>query len=252
MKRHTILFSLSILFALQASAQYGSRYRADADEPQNRFTVGIAPASLLLRSGKINLRGEWAYADNKSLSLLVAVPRATKIPGFLLDDLDVTEGDNATKNRFTQFGAILENRFYLGQRAPAGFYLAPYLRYNRLGVTHTESIDNQYETRITGAVGGFGIGGAMGAQFRLGDHLTMDVTFLGLDAKWMRGSLTYASTDPENDLNAFRDEIQEAVEGIPIVGSQLAAEIEGNQVKVRAPLGVWPAYRFNLSVNYAF
>lgn len=249
MKRTAFIFSLAIFFLSQVSAQ---RYRSSNTEPEHRFTAGIAPFSLLLRSGKVNVRGEWAYADNKSLSLLVAVPRPTKIPGYLLDDLDATENGTTKKNRFTQFGVTLENRFYLGHRAPRGFYLAPYLRYNRFGITHTKTTDTQYETKIKGAVGGMGLGGAMGVQFRMGDHMTMDITFVGIDFKWMRGSLTYSSNDPDNDVVAYRDQVQESVKDIPIIGKRLAAEIDGDQVKVKAPLGVWPGYRFNMTVNYAF
>jgi Protein of unknown function (DUF3575) len=254
MKRKTLVLALALLFINQIFAQYGSRsrYQSDDEEPAHRFTVGIAPASLLFRSGKINLRGEWAYAHNKSLSILLAVPRATKIPSRLLDDLDVEENGQATKNRFTQFGITAENRFYFTKHAPIGFYLAPYLKYNRFGVTHTKTTDNQYETKVTGAIGGIGIGGSAGVQFRLGEHITMDLTFLGLDMKWMSGSLKYSSNDPENDVVAFRDKVQESVKDIPLIGSNLAAQIDGDQVKVRSPLGVWPGYRFNLSVNYAF
>lgn len=250
MKRTTFSVLLALLFIVQASAQYGSR--RSSDDGEHTFTVGLAPMSLLLRSGKINVRGEWAYADNKSLSLLVAVPRPTKIPGLLLNDLDATDNGSTTKNRFTQFGLTLENRFYLGHQAPRGLYLAPYLRYNRFGITHTKSIDNQYETKIKGVVGGMGIGGAVGAQFRLGDNMTLDITFVGLDLKWMSGTLTYTTNDPENDIAQFRDDIQNTVEDIPFIGKNLAANIEGDAVKVKAPLGVWPGYRFNLTVNYAF
>ena len=252
MKRTAFSILLSIIFFSQVSAQYGSNKRSSGDQPEHRFTVGIAPMSLLFRSGKVNLRGEWAYADNKSLSLLVAVPRPTKIPGFLLNDLDPTEGGNTTKNRFTQFGLTLENRFYMRHSAPRGLYLAPYLRYNRFGITHVETTANQYETKINGVVGGLGIGGAIGAQFRLGEHMTVDMTFVGLDVKWMQGALTYTSNDPERDPAAFRDEVQDVVEDIPIIGKKLSAQIADNDVKVHVPLGVWPGYRFNLTVNYAF
>jgi hypothetical protein len=96
------------------------------------------------------------------------------------------------------------------------------------------------------------VGGAMGVQFRLGDHFTMDATLVGLDIKWLRGTLTYASNDPNNDVAAFRDEVQKAVEDIPIIGSRLSAAIDGDLIKVNTPGAVLPGYRFNLSVNYVF
>ena len=249
MKRTAFVIALSVFFISQASAQYS---RNSGSEPEHRFTVGVAPFTLLIPSGKVNVRGEWAYADNKSLSLLVAVPRPTKIPKLLLNNLDSMDSGTTKKNRFTQLGVTLENRFYLSHHAPRGFYLAPYVRYNRFGISQTKTSSNHYETSIAGAVGGIGIGGAVGAQFRMGEHMTMDITFVGIDFKWMRGTLTYSSNDPDNDVVAYRDRVQEAIKGIPIIGKRLAAEIAGDQVKVHAPLGVWPGYRFNLTVNYAF
>lgn len=253
--RLPVLFAACmLLFSNLSFAQY--RRYAEEEGPDKRFVVGFAPISLLTRGGKVNLRGEWVYSTNKSLSLLVAVPWSKKLPGWLEEDLAAEENSAAnkvTENRYKVVGAVLENRFYLGKKAPLGFYLAPYLRYNRFALTRTTlNTDNGGETRMTGAVGGFGIGGAAGAQFKLAEFMTLDLTFAGFDLKWMRGSLTYKTSDPENNLTELRDRVQNAVGDIPIIGSRLAAKIEGDRVKVHAPLGIWPAYRFNLTVNCAF
>lgn len=220
--------------------------------PDQSFIFGVAPISLLTRSGKFNVRGEWAYSENKSLSVLVGIPRRSQVPGWLAGDIEIDENGQTTANDFQSFGVIVENRFYLGSSALRGFYLAPYARYNRIWLTRTTLSPEQGETRITGAVGGGGLGAAAGWQFRLSEHLTMDITFAGIDFKWFRGALTYSSTNPDNDIEAFRDKVAAAVGDIPIIGSRLTPEIEGDKVKVRTPGWVLPAYRFNLTVGYAF
>lgn len=241
----------TLLFSSFFPAESFAQPRRRSSAPEQRFVVGLAPFSLLTRSGKVNLHGEWAYADNMSLSVLVGVPRRGKAPGWLARDIRVDDDGRTTTNTFHSFGLTVENRFYPGSRAPRGFYLAPYARYNRFWLTRiTDNPENQGKTTTTGAIGGFGLGGSVGWQFRLGDNMTLDATFAGVDVKWMRGTLTYATTDP--DLEAFRDEVQAVVEDIPLIGSRLAAEIEGDQVKVRTPGLLLPAYRFNLTVNYAF
>jgi len=246
-------FALCALASTQLFAQNNRNRSYYDDEPTQSWSVGIAPFSLLLPSGKVNVRGEWAYASNKSLSLLVGIPRSTKMPNLLENNFDLSDEGKTVKNRYNSFGATLENRFYLGGRAPRGFYLAPYARYNHFSLARTtQNADNQYSTTFKGAINGIGFGGAMGVQFRLGDHFTMDATFVGLDLKWMRGTLTYSSNDPANDVAAFRDEVQEAVEDIPIIGSRLSAAIDGDRIRVHTPGAVLPGYRFNLSVNYVF
>jgi len=255
MKVQPILLTLALcaLSATQIFAQNNRSRWSDDDEPEQKWSVGLAPLSLLLPSGKVNVRGEWAYASNKSLSLLVGIPRPTKMPNLLENNFDLTGEGKTVKNRYTSFGAVLENRFYLAGRAPRGFYLAPYARYNHFSLARTTENDkSNYATTFKGAINAVGLGGAMGVQFRLGDHVTMDATIVGIDFKWMRGTLTYSSDDPANDVAAFRDEVQKTVEDIPIIGSKLSAAIDGNKIKVNTPGVALPGYRFNLSVNYVF
>ena len=242
-----LLFLALALLVTPASAQSRRDY-----SPDQSFIFGVAPISLLTRSGKFNVRGEWAYSENKSLSVIVGIPRNSKLPGWLASDIEIDESGKITTNEFRSFGVIVENRFYLGSQALRGFYLAPYARYNRIALTRVTEIPEQGETRITGAVGGAGLGAAAGWQFRLGERVTMDVTFIGIDFKWLRGALTYSSTNPDNDIEAFRDKVAEAVKDIPLIGSKLAPEIDGDKIKVRTPGWLLPAYRFNLTVGYAF
>lgn len=220
---------------------------------QQSFAIGLAPFSLILPGGKFNLRGEWAYSGNKSLSLLVSIPRSTPAPFLVGNSFDLDGDAAATVNCFKAFGAVLEHRFYLGKSAMHGFYLAPYSRYSKFSVTRTTQIDGSaFKTTLKGSAGGLGFGAAAGVQFRLGDFLTLDATLAGVDFKWMNGSFSYASDDPETDLSALRDKVQETVGDIPFIGSQLTAAIDGNAVKVRTPGLVMPAYRFNITVNYTF
>ncbi len=255
MKYPALLFVPAICFLLITPTDAQQNRFQQVEKP---FVVGFAPFSLILPSGKLNLRGEWAYAGNKSLSLLVSIPRPTPAPLFVGNKFDLADETTTTVNRFTSFGAVLEHRFYLGGNAPRGFYLAPYSRYNNFSLERstmergTQESGTQYTTTVKGAVGGFGFGGAAGVQFRIGDFLTLDATLAGIDFKWMNGTFTYKTDNPETDLNAFRDQVQEAVGDIPFIGSKLVAAIDGNAVKVRTPGLVMPAYRFNLTVNYSF
>ena len=251
LKMKSSAFLLTLVFCCLCSVEVFSQKRMPAVKP--KFALGIAPFSVLFASGKANLRGEWAYAPKKSLSLLLGIPRPTPAPAFVADKLDLNDATTATTNRFTSFGAILEHRFYLGENALRGFYLAPYGRFNNFSVDRTTiNADNQYKTSVKGTIGGLGLGAAAGVQMRLGDFITLDATLVGLDMKWLRGSVTYATDNPENNLAAFREQVQKTVGDIPFVGSKLSANIEDNAVKVRAPGLPMPAYRFNLSLNFVF
>lgn len=241
----TLLLFASAGLSLQAQSRY-------SDREYKQFTVGIAPISLLTRFGKFNVRGEWAYANNKSLSLLVAVPINTRVPVLIANDVDVNEG-KAIRNNFTNLGFTLENRFYLGRDVPRGFYLAPYARYTRYNLSRTvEKASNNSTTVVTGTLGGAGLGASAGVQFNMGDHMTMDITFAAVDVKWMRGTLRYKTNDPDNDIYQFRDQVEQEVKDIPVIGKGLVTAIDGEQVKASVGGIVVPGYRFNVTVNFAF
>jgi hypothetical protein len=252
-QRHLFLLFV-VLTAFQADTIAQNRNRWSYDEtPESSWSVGLAPFSLLLPSGKINVRGEWAYSPNKSLSLLVGIPRPTRMPNLLENTFDLTGEGKTVKNRYNSFGAILENRFYPGANAMRGFYLAPYVRYNHFSLARTTETDESgYATTFKGAINGVGLGGALGFQVRLSNHISLDATIAGVDVKWMRGTLTYRSNDPNSDSEQLRQEVQEAVEDIPLIGGRLSAAIDGDRIRVHTPGVVLPAYRFNLSVNYVF
>lgn len=240
-------FALFIAFVIVPQVVFSQSFS------EQRFSVGIAPLSLILPSGKVGLHAEWAYAANKSLSLTVGVPRSTRPPGWLLNSVSIAENGSVTTNEFYNFGIMLENRFYFSQEAPSGFYLAPYLRYNKMWLDRiTENPEKTGATTMRGTLYGIGLGGAVGWQIPLGEHFTLDATFAAIDLKWMRGNVSYTSTDPNNDIYELRDKVQAVVEDIPIIGKKLSAQIDGEQIKVRTPGVVLPAYRFSLTVNYLF
>jgi hypothetical protein len=242
----------ALLFCLLQAADVSAQ-QVRLQPEQQTFAIGFAPFSLLLPGGKFNLHGEWAYSDNKSLSLLVSIPRQTPAPALIGNNFDLADNVDATVSRLRAYGATLEHRFYLGKNALHGFYLAPYSRYNHFSIERTtQNAGAPFKTTVKGAAGGFGFGAAAGVQFRFGDFLTLDATLAGVDFKWLNGTFTYSSDDPETDLAAFRDQVQETVGDLPFIGSKLAAVIEGNTIKVRTPGWVVPAYRFNLTLNYVF
>lgn len=258
MSKKAIVFGFFALLLLTSTA-FGQRSRPSRSNSglENSFIVGAAPFSLLTRSGKINLRGEWRYRPKASVSVLLGVPRKTKLPGFIDDDIVVETGNNgkSTENSWKVFGLTVENRYYFlsFSTKPIGFYLAPYLRYNRFAIAHTSTYsDTGYETGVTGSFGGFGVGGAFGGQMSLGNNIVLDFTLAGLDLKWFRGSLRYTNTDPNNNLADFQKKVEDSVGGIPILGSLLKTDIDANSVRVRTPGLPLLGFRFNMTVGYIF
>jgi hypothetical protein len=247
-----------LLFQMHGIAQLQSRKQRvrQSEASEQAMIVAIAPISLLARNGKINLRAEYAYRPNRSVSLLLGVPINTDAPNWVVNALTFNDPDSnkTVTNRYKSFAMTVGHRFYFGVRQPAfGFYVEPYLRYNRFTVTHTvRSNETVGDTKVVGKIGGPGIGAAVGGQVRIGQHVTIDLTLFGADMRILGGSLRYSSNDPNNDIVAFKARVQEKVADIPIVGGALAAELDGDAVRVRTPGIPLPGFRCNLTVGYAF
>jgi hypothetical protein len=260
MPKYFFLFTLSLIFFYHSDIQAQQRRSSQQsqwshDPEQQAFLIGLAPLSLFTRTGRINLRGEYAYRPNMSVSVLLGVPRKTDSPDWLVDALTFKDVEGrVNENSYKSFVFNAGHRFYFGGKKPAGgFYLEPYVRYNRFTMTHVQTNEGSTgDTRITGRIGGPGIGGAMGLQWRIGQHASLDFTMLGADVRVLGGSLKYSSTDPNNDLVAFRDKVEKTVKDIPIIGNALSATLDDNAVRVRIPGAPVPGFRCNLTLAFAF
>jgi hypothetical protein len=249
------LFSLILLLS-NTALEAQNRKKVQKDDDYTRFLVGIAPLSIFSPIGKINLHGEFGYSHNKSISLLIGIPKKTDLPSRLRNLIEVNAdsvGAGSLKSQsYKSFGWSLENRFYLGRDVARGFYFAPYLRYNKWTVAQVIAGESGFNTTIKGSIGGFGIGASLGAQFKIAGPITMDITFGGIDGKWLKGTASYASNDPNNDIVAFRNKVADVVKDIPIIGDRVLNQIDGNEVKVSSPRILAPGFRCNLTINYAF
>jgi hypothetical protein len=248
-----ILFLSLIAQPLQAQYNKSAKNTRDT-EGETAIIIGMAPLSLIPTLGRVHFRGEYAYRHNKSVSVLLGVPRKTDVPTFIteLSTLD-SVGGSVAQNNYKSFALNIGHRFYFGGKKPAGgFFLEPYVRYSRFTVKHEQGNDDAPgNTVVTAKIGGPGIGGALGVQWRIGQHFSFDLT-TGADLRFMGGSVAYKSTDPNNDIVAFRDKVQEKVKDWPLLGDGIAAQLNGDEVKVRVPSSPIPLPRLNITIGYAF
>jgi hypothetical protein len=68
----------------------------------------------------------------------------------------------------------------------------------------------------------------------------------------MGATLWYSTNNPDKDVQALLEEVQQSVADIPLIGDKLLSVVEGESVKARIGGVVLPGYRFNLAVNYIF
>lgn len=146
MKR--LLFVFAMIFAMGTST-----YAQQNVIKANLFSVIIKTGSFFY---------ERALDDTKSLQL-----------GFYYTGFSV--GDT----KFRGFGITPEFRFYPGEEAPSGFYLAPFLRYQSLSLSadYYDDVTGQLEEG-SATLSTFGGGLLIGNQWLFGDVVALDM-FIG-------------------------------------------------------------------------
>jgi len=86
---------------------------------------------------------------------------------------------NIGDTKFSGIGVTPEYHFYVGGEALKGFYLGPYLRFQRFSVSKDMENASGQTVKAEGVLKTYGGGVIAGYQFVLGKHFTID-PFLGV------------------------------------------------------------------------
>jgi len=218
---------------------------------ENVVKLGIP--GLAIRN--ININYERVINDKQSFILNLGIQIPRPVPSFLGLELI-----NDAKNEFKGYSIIPEYRFYTSsKKSSRGFYVAPYLKYNKYSATFSDSYDystgTQTETVNADALGSFstiGAGVQLGVHWIISDIVSIDWYFLGLDLS--RRSLNFEFTTDEDGINY--NDLASAIEtnlknNIPIIGSKVKTEAEGNTIITKVPF-FSPGIRSGFSIGIAF
>lgn len=110
----------------------------------------------------------------------------------------IRTGTDDDRNELDGWGLTPEYRYYLSATpAPKGFYVAPFLRYEKFNFTTTENNTVGGPTVNKGTLTGFGGGIVFGRQWVFKEHVTLDM-FIG--PKYMDYTEKSTQGDPWGDL----------------------------------------------------
>lgn len=215
---------------------------------ENTIKVGLL--SPLGRN--LTLEYERVIADHQSIAVQVGYVIPWNDPFSLADDFE-----GISNPIVTGFNVTPQYRFYLGQRsyAPAGLYLAPYLRYYRLSF----ETDYQDDFDMVSVAGSFqarysttGLGAQLGYQWVVNDVFTVDWYFLGLGL-YLYGADVELNLDQAQGvgLEEIQERINEQLSEVPLIGTALDAQMEGQSIRGSIFLP-FLGFRTGLSLGYRF
>lgn len=219
------------------------------DDRRNVLKVNV----LGFTSGSISLQYERLLTPKTSVALGMNIMPERDIPYFnFVEDIVKDKGaiDLLKDVKMTAFSLTPEVRFYLGKEGLRGFYVAPFLRYDRFSVSLP--VDYIYQNRlesvtINGNVDGFSAGLSFGAQWKLSERLYLDCTFVGMSYGFASGEL-----GGKRPLNAEEQaEVRKALDEAEIKKIDYTYNVheQGVDVKIKGP---WANAKLAVAVGYRF
>jgi hypothetical protein len=151
-------------------------------------------------------------------------------------------GYTMTKGIMGGFSILPEYRYYTAAEAPNGFYVAPYLKFWRAGISATATNDTTTSaSTLNTSINIIGVGVGIGYQWVIGDAFTVDWNFVGLgvDAYIFNVNITGV------DANGTADQIREQFPGTTVTTS-------GNSVDLTSSPLFNLGFKSNFSIGYMF
>lgn len=249
-----IAFGVSLLACTGIFAQ---EKIAEQVSPLGKTIVKVNLTSLLFKNGSFQV--ERVISPKSSFALGVSFLPKTGLP--FASTLSEEFGDNADAQRaiettrLSNFAITPEYRFYLSGKAPKGFYIAPFARYQHMNFqqqySFTASNGKVYNPIISGNINNIGGGILLGAQWNLSKKLTFDWWIAGPIYGSSSGDLS--GTSDMSDLSAQgRADLENDIESVDIPLTKLDATVGNNRIDVKLS-GAYAGVRaFGFALGFRF
>lgn len=247
MKKFLPVFLL-MFFAIGASAQ-------QLDLRRNLFKLNLS--SLIFRNASVQyehvLTPVTSFAIGTSYMPKTGLPFASSLKEQWGDNPDAMRAIETTQ--LSSFTITPEYRFYVSGKAPSGFYIAPFVRYQTMELEQvyqfTASSGKVHNPLISGNINNIGGGVLLGAQWLLGKTVSLDWWIAGPSVGSTNGLLT--GTDDMSDLSASdRSDLKSDIESTQIPLTNVEATIGSNQIDVKLTGGYVGLRALGLTLGLRF
>lgn len=243
MKVKQICFSLFFLILWQGSSLFAQSN-----------VIKIGPLKLIQRSVALSFE----HALNEDMSFGIGTNVFLRRDLFGNNEI-INSSSNLTLKSipFSGFTITPEFRYYIGEAAaPKGFYLNPFLRYLQYNSSLEADIlsNGELSTVATNLrFRGAGIGFSIGYQWLINDQISIDWHGgLGFALSGLKHTGTDFNGPIENDLEEYVDIIEEWINEQVLLDNQTILIDDISQLDFRVPGIVWPVFRTQISIGYAF
>lgn len=158
-----------------------------------------------------------------------------------------------TSVKYGNWAITPEFRYYLSKQAGKGFYLAPFLRYESFGLKSSFLLKDggANVADFKGSLGGLGAGLMTGAQFSLGEKISLDWWIAGGYMKFHTLKMSATSADfglSSADLAEINDEIK-TIDNALLKNFEASATNQEISLKAKSS---FPGVRAGLCLGFRF
>ncbi len=229
--------------------------QSDLNQKKNIFKINLT--ALVFKN--FSFQYERVIGPKTSVALGIGImpksklPFADKIQEEYGDDPDVKRAIDQTQ--LGNFSLTPEIRFYLGKKqAPAGFYIAPFLRYAHSSFegpyTFTPSDQQLHTANVTGTINSIGGGLLLGTQWNLGKRVTLDWWIAGPIIGSTKGTLS--GTDPKGIPAQDRAGVKQDIDDFDPPGLDFSGTVGANQIDVDIKGTYYGLRAFGICLGFKF
>jgi len=237
-------FLLAALLVPAAVMAQDKDIQNSVNHPEKENFLKVNITSLPLKNYHVQF--ERVLSKKVSAALGVRVMPTTGIPlkSLVLDAVgdDEDTRDLVEKSRLSNFAITPEVRFYLGKGYGKGFYIAPYYRYtkfstNNISLTYSASNGPERTVSLNGEMSGHTGGIMFGAQWFLGQSISLDWWIVG--AHYGAGNGSFSGTPNVPFTPSEQDEVRRILEDIdvPLIEKNISVTANSIAAKIDGPFG---------------
>jgi hypothetical protein len=188
-----------------------------------------------------------------SVTLGIGIPHNASLAGkYGIKTNDVSKADINSMHIRAAY------RHYTGNSGlPKGFYIEPYLKYQKLkaDVTFT-SINNdvtdvKYAADVKADIHSINAGFQLGAQFLIAKRVAIDLYFLGLEGGMLNIDFTGTPANANNVDDLF-NKVDDKRKNIPILDKKFTVTKTSTDVRVKSSNVFYPFIRSGINIGIAF
>ncbi len=241
-----------------------SQETAPSKSVDRKWVVKVQPVNFVLQS--YSFEAERMLNAKNAVTLGIGIPSNGSLVGkYGIDKEDVSKAELGTMHIRGAY------RHYTGSSGlPKGFYIEPYLKYQKINASATatsisnDETDIDYSANFKGDFHTLNAGFQMGVQFLIAKTVAIDFYFLGLEAGIASGNFTGTPSGSSNVGDLYKkvdqaingkpaDNENPAEEGFPsFIANKLKVTQTNTSVNVKASSMPYPWFRGGISIGIAF